>query len=757
MLIQDLGYKNCNNKRISFKQTPNTSLTALLKSPGMLKLSFTGDNDDEVVIQGKPPALTKDKFLASNPVEKLKSLATELSTININDDSTENMNKYTECSSEISQLLHLAKSFDINLGIDAQFLIDNTNSVMAKKNAFTSPGIYNSVLMNPADMLYEAYYHVDDTQKRGIENTFLNFIKDDPLSGVGSFATRFFYETDQHQDKELKKLTEIVKSIKQLDETEEAKYIKLRNDLLNQEFLILCQEVCEPEKYLDRAIKMGALSKVPSKHEDALLKLQIGSVKSLTSMSIASKALNINLSSYPNLINKLLEFVKDSDNSNAELSNRKLRAFMLLTYQKFVNLDEKQKEILEEVAFKFLTNASNDFETKKIMLDFFEYSVNKDKPVIKDLQKYFLNQLNSSNVAESNLALIGLAKTRYSGLNEIVREILNNKDSEHSLKITSAWIAGLPAFRDSNNYNILNNVINQDTYDTKAGYNDLLELKEMALYALSEYKDKPVAKILEGIVASKTELYPQASELLRKLNDKFKKEDNYCLNKSGLPEKEKEEYIKLRSQYMPTFDSFNSEEKNWIDKALIPFRVILKTNVNRGNQFWVINDLPTAAIADERGKRMTYAGGPFWDIAGGISSEDYGIVIPKHYFHFPSNFCFTFGHEWGHAVLNYIARKHPEYLKRLEQIYNNAKANNKCMDYYSATTMGEYFAQGMDAFLSPYKPYFRLIDANDYNSMSSHTKGTLERQDPDLYKLIQDIYDKFSSQSILEPKLNIVA
>ena len=55
------------------------------------------------------------------------------------------------------------------------------------------------------------------------------------------------------------------------------------------------------------------------------------------------------------------------------------------------------------------------------------------------------------------------------------------------------------------------------------------------------------------------------------------------------------------------------------------------------------------------------------------------------------------------------------------------------MDFYAETNAHEYFAQGFDAYISPYKPHKYIL----MNNPLAHTVYELMDKDPDLFKFIK--------------------
>lgn len=96
----------------------------------------------------------------------------------------------------------------------------------------------------------------------------------------------------------------------------------------------------------------------------------------------------------------------------------------------------------------------------------------------------------------------------------------------------------------------------------------------------------------------------------------------------------------------------------------------------------------------------------------------------------------TLYHEFGH-FLHMTTLSEAEFL-RLENLYISAKRKNNFLDYYAAQSVGEYFAQGLEAFLAEtksehYKKY----------PTSRHEKADLFQRDPGLYAFIESLVESY--------------
>ncbi len=95
--------------------------------------------------------------------------------------------------------------------------------------------------------------------------------------------------------------------------------------------------------------------------------------------------------------------------------------------------------------------------------------------------------------------------------------------------------------------------------------------------------------------------------------------------------------------------------------------------------------------------------------------------------------CFhTLAHELAHQVLSYAFPR--EELARVKVLYARAVAEDRCLDFYSASNVDEYFAQGYEAFISQVK-------RGCLKETQRHTRIELRTRDPELYAFLVEHLD----------------
>jgi tetratricopeptide (TPR) repeat protein len=86
-------------------------------------------------------------------------------------------------------------------------------------------------------------------------------------------------------------------------------------------------------------------------------------------------------------------------------------------------------------------------------------------------------------------------------------------------------------------------------------------------------------------------------------------------------------------------------------------------------------------------------------------------------------------HEFAHQVEPFLPRDIQQEIARL---YTKAKKERKTLDYYANSNKHEYFATGVEAYVSEKK-------LPDQKSTSGNTRKELLEKDPDLYRLIESL------------------
>jgi hypothetical protein len=113
-----------------------------------------------------------------------------------------------------------------------------------------------------------------------------------------------------------------------------------------------------------------------------------------------------------------------------------------------------------------------------------------------------------------------------------------------------------------------------------------------------------------------------------------------------------------------------------------------------------------------------------------MASRQLYIVQPDYFTHQHTGRYNTGYHEFGHLL--HLSLMSPNEYQTIERLYLERKAIGSFMDDYAAQSSAEYFAQGLEAYLSETKP------GEDY-IYHKHTKQQLKDQDPSLFAFIESV------------------
>lgn len=519
-----------------------------------------------------------------------------------------------------------------------------------------------------------------------------------------------------------------------------AEYIKDKNidnkhKLLQQEEKILLQELTEPEKYLERAKRMGAMENPPKNQEDQIKQLQINALYGLLSHCNALKNLNLPQNNGEIIIPAIEKILKETPD-DSEL-NKRLKLYALYPLSNiYKHLKPELKERTDNILLDVLKNSASE-DSRKRAFAILSNKINKDKPFYKTIQELSYKQWTDKkgDLSQKRTALINLGQVRSPKLTTIIPKILTNKATDHKLKMAAIWCAG--RVKTEENFKLLSNIVNSEIPSKSDEKIKDEELKEMALSSIALYVKKhpeEVRQIMEKVSKSDSALKDNAAVLWKKVQGKGYVKDD-IINQKLFDEIEREQYKKLRAQYIQGVDKLNTKQKNRIDQGILPFMNILKKLVGMEADVSILDDTITGKMIWLAGDRS--GDGRFVDTVDGVNSGR-SIVISKWNLNRPDN---VSAHEFNHAFLaNVMAEDDKE---KLTSLYENAKKENRLLDYYAARNRAEYFAQGYESYVKNYKSQNIMVDNGDYYRADS-TKVHLKHKDPDLYNFIEYCIKKYS-------------
>lgn len=185
--------------------------------------------------------------------------------------------------------------------------------------------------------------------------------------------------------------------------------------------------------------------------------------------------------------------------------------------------------------------------------------------------------------------------------------------------------------------------------------------------------------------------------------------------------------------FVAGYDELPPARRRVVDRTLALFGRHLPRLVAIGGRHDLLRELERttddAARANLRGRR-TFDGRVWDDVRGvggvraatGIEALDEAAALGFD----------TFAHEVAHQVHFFALSR--EQGERIRTLYQRALAEGRCLDFYAASNHAEYFAQGVEAFVS-----FGKRPGGE--TTHGHTRFELYAVDPELHDFIATVVD----------------
>ncbi len=167
--------------------------------------------------------------------------------------------------------------------------------------------------------------------------------------------------------------------------------------------------------------------------------------------------------------------------------------------------------------------------------------------------------------------------------------------------------------------------------------------------------------------------------------------------------------------------------------AVKPLRAFLQVGKEKGATFYItpfhLRQSEAPGMANLKGQRTFDL--RLWDDVKGLggrkamSGEDWERDVKYLRFN-------VVAHEFAHQIHRMLPA---EIQSEIDRLYAKAKAERLTLDFYSDTNVMEYFAVGVEAYVSEDK-------LADQKIAYGHTRRELLERDPDLYKLIEKLDSK---------------
>jgi len=179
------------------------------------------------------------------------------------------------------------------------------------------------------------------------------------------------------------------------------------------------------------------------------------------------------------------------------------------------------------------------------------------------------------------------------------------------------------------------------------------------------------------------------------------------------------------------FQSLSPDEKKVVLRAVAPMKRYLPALVKEGAFHYI---LPlymhlTDVEAMKPWKGVKTFDGRYYDAVRGAAGKTAvtGVETLWPTTRMGMN---TLAHEFAHQVHHYGLRG--DRKSEITRLYRKAKKEGCCVDFYAAENEQEYFAQGYEAFVSPFK-------RPTSSETAKNTRDDLRKKDPDFYRFLLEI------------------
>ena len=366
------------------------------------------------------------------------------------------------------------------------------------------------------------------------------------------------------------------------------------------------------------------------------------------------------------------------------------------------------------------------------ILDYYNYVLknNKHSSNTQEILAKLNENINQPELLKEFLVKSKPNKEEISNIKKLITKILTSENIEPEVFRYAVWGAG--KYRSDESFGIIKEIaLNKDEKDIRK--------REFAIHSTAQYlreKTKDVYHIME-VIKKENSLFSHLAQIIDdKIKGKYYSKKDRELNYYEFTPEEKKEFKKFKNKFFIIEKKPNIKQKNALDRNLIPIYSYLKSIVNDGFKFFILDDtftkINTTLVGKRDFKQSHLNNGCFEDSYDGICSysENFCMMNSKRIEDaFQSN---NIAHENGHIIHDYLSNKE---FKEILKLYNSAVKEGRTLDDYASANEYEYFAQGFNAFASIYIPHKYLLD----NSSISNTIFKLIDQDPALYKFIEKL------------------
>ncbi len=183
------------------------------------------------------------------------------------------------------------------------------------------------------------------------------------------------------------------------------------------------------------------------------------------------------------------------------------------------------------------------------------------------------------------------------------------------------------------------------------------------------------------------------------------------------------------SRFFPGYAKLSPERQMQVRVSLRPFAEELPILLARGGRHDILGEWERTTDAKDRAwlRGQKTFDGRVWDDVRGMGGLRAATGVEALDEAREGGFQ-TLVHELAHQVHLYLFSA--KERREIRSLYEDAKRNHRCLDYYAAANEAEYFAQGVEAWVSLWKAAGQPVT-------HGHTRFELARRDPALFRWIE--------------------
>ena len=499
--------------------------------------------------------------------------------------------------------------------------------------------------------------------------------------------------------------------------------VENKRKILDKELDILFEELKNPEltlaRHYDEIVYATFLENIKKEETEDLLRL-INVTGLHREETLEKKFKNCPQKEHIDILKDA--FIKANETNYAGQRTKELIGQLIISYKEnYPELSDKICETLK-ILYKHTRN-------QNLKNDIKSYS-----------QKHTLDEyLNAFNKREGDCVyfldiILNDADRKNGKVHKLVSDLLKSDNIPANIKRRA--ILGAGKFRSDENFEILKKIaldINEKD----------IRKREFAIQSTALYlKDKPeeVKQIMHQ-VANETSIFSPLGRILTdKINGNYHCQTDRELNYAGIKGERAKDFKYRFKKFYSSNQKLSGKKINDLERNTTPFIKQFK-KIYRMKKYIIIgkDETITKYLSDMTGKRYFLPGGilnsgAFFDAFDGLNTPEYNLMNTQRIGNrLHEN---SVAHEIAHTLHDVFDEGD---FNTVEKLYQKAIEEGRIMDFYAETNAHEYFAQGFDAYISPYKPHKYIL----MNNPLAHTVYELMDKDPDLFKFIKYVLKKY--------------